>query len=285
MADDENNNLFGLDDSSLSFIDEGSAPGDAVSNPSIDPSSISNDDTNWDFGTSQFDAFDPITTASASQSLYGTSLWDAPVFDLQSASNFDDSLASIDDGSAFIFSGLNDNSINQPPKAAARTKLQTPRQAITLSPAQQEKLRNIAMPPHLSYHSPKSASSPDSNSGDVKKGARGSPNGSKHNAKKRKVVSDDEEEEEEDDEGRPIKKTSHNMIEKRYRNNLNDKIAALRDSVPSLRILSKSAKGEDTTVDREELHGLTPAHKLNKATVGGIRPSIHFYLTNRILGT
>jgi hypothetical protein len=57
------------------------------------------------------------------------------------------------------------------------------------------------------------------------------------------------------------------MIEKRYRTNLNDKIAALRDSVPSLRIMSKSAKGEDTTGDREELHGLTPAHKLNKATV------------------
>ncbi|KAF3761309.1 hypothetical protein M406DRAFT_357688, partial [Cryphonectria parasitica EP155] len=57
------------------------------------------------------------------------------------------------------------------------------------------------------------------------------------------------------------------MIEKRYRTNLNDKIAALRDSVPSLRVLSKSARGEDTTEDREELHGLTPAHKLNKATV------------------
>jgi hypothetical protein len=57
------------------------------------------------------------------------------------------------------------------------------------------------------------------------------------------------------------------MIEKRYRTNLNDKIAALRDSVPSLRIMTKSARGEDTADDREELHGLTPAHKLNKATV------------------
>jgi hypothetical protein len=28
--------------------------------------------------------------------------------------------------------------------------------------------------------------------------------------------------------------TAHNIIEKRYRNNLNSKIAALRDSVPSL---------------------------------------------------
>ena len=65
----------------------------------------------------------------------------------------------------------------------------------------------------------------------------------------------------------PVKKTAHNMIEKRYRTNLNDKIAALRDSVPSLRIMSKSARGEDTADDREELQGLTPAHKLNKATV------------------
>jgi hypothetical protein len=30
--------------------------------------------------------------------------------------------------------------------------------------------------------------------------------------------------------GGPPKKTAHNMIEKRYRTNLNDKIAALRDS-------------------------------------------------------
>jgi hypothetical protein len=78
---------------------------------------------------------------------------------------------------------------------------------------------------------------------------------------------DDDDDEEHGEHERPIKKTAHNMIEKRYRNNLNDKIAALRDSVPSLRIMTKSARGEDTTEDREELHGLTPAHKLNKATV------------------
>ncbi|KAJ3522308.1 hypothetical protein NM208_g12915 [Fusarium decemcellulare] len=87
-------------------------------------------------------------------------------------------------------------------------------------------------------------------------------------SRKRKSSADPEDEEEEDDDGnQPVKKTAHNMIEKRYRTNLNDKIAALRDSVPSLRIMSKSARGEDTTEDREELHGLTPAHKLNKATV------------------
>ena len=64
----------------------------------------------------------------------------------------------------------------------------------------------------------------------------------------------------------PVKKTAHNMIEKRYRTNLNDKIAALRDSVPSLRVMSKGA-GEAGGDEAEDLEGLTPAHKLNKATV------------------
>lgn len=60
----------------------------------------------------------------------------------------------------------------------------------------------------------------------------------------------------------PVKKTAHNMIEKRYRTNLNDKIAALRDSVPSLRVMvKKNSRGEDI---EEDLQGLTPAHKLNK---------------------
>ncbi|KAI5464665.1 hypothetical protein BGZ63DRAFT_350091 [Mariannaea sp. PMI_226] len=126
------------------------------------------------------------------------------------------------------------------------------------------------MPPHLQYQSPKSASSPDSATGEAKMGVLSSPDPAEMSSKasrKRKSSADPEEEEEEDDGNQPIKKTAHNMIEKRYRTNLNDKIAALRDSVPSLRIMSKSARGEDTTEDREELHGLTPAHKLNKATV------------------
>ena len=64
----------------------------------------------------------------------------------------------------------------------------------------------------------------------------------------------------------PAKKTAHNMIEKRYRTNLNDKIAALRDSVPSLRVMARSGNGGDED-ELEDLEGLTPAHKLNKATV------------------
>ncbi|KAJ2903909.1 putative helix-loop-helix dna-binding domain-containing protein [Zalerion maritima] len=84
------------------------------------------------------------------------------------------------------------------------------------------------------------------------------------------------------------KKTAHNMIEKRYRTNLNDKIAALRDSVPALRVMvhrleaaqqgvgvgnggavsSEEADGEDMLM-KEDLGGLAPAHKLNKATILG----------------
>ncbi|KAK0617414.1 hypothetical protein B0T14DRAFT_433257 [Immersiella caudata] len=148
----------------------------------------------------------------------------------------------------------------------------TPDIRNTLTPAQQERLKTIAMPPHLQYHSPKSAGSPDSSSSSHDKGAGSSPDAAgpaKASSRKRKSSAevDDDDDDEDMDGQHPVKKTAHNMIEKRYRTNLNDKIAALRDSVPALRIMSKSARGEDTTEDREELHGLTPAHKLNKATV------------------
>lgn len=81
------------------------------------------------------------------------------------------------------------------------------------------------------------------------------------------------------------KKTAHNMIEKRYRTNLNDKIAALRDSVPALRVMvhrlenaGQSPNGNDDVMEEikaeagldpedVDLGGLTPAHKLNKATI------------------
>ncbi|KAI2633468.1 hypothetical protein GGS21DRAFT_539707 [Xylaria nigripes] len=129
------------------------------------------------------------------------------------------------------------------------------------------------MPTTIPYHSPRSEPSPSSVVGAGKLSTSSSPVGlrefEKPNTRKRKSSTEENEDddEDEDESHQPVKKTAHNMIEKRYRTNLNDKIAALRDSVPSLRIMSKSARGEDTTVDREELQGLTPAHKLNKATV------------------
>ncbi|PSR82499.1 helix-loop-helix DNA-binding domain-domain-containing protein, partial [Coniella lustricola] len=85
------------------------------------------------------------------------------------------------------------------------------------------------------------------------------------------------------------KKTAHNMIEKRYRTNLNDKIAALRDSVPALRVMVhrlenhagadqqgstedimdeiQAEAGLEPGANMDVLNGVTPAHKLNKATI------------------
>ncbi|KAH7312118.1 helix-loop-helix DNA-binding domain-containing protein [Rhexocercosporidium sp. MPI-PUGE-AT-0058] len=125
-----------------------------------------------------------------------------------------------------------------------------------LTPQEESKLRSIAMPSMQAQYPASPTSSPSSPD----------PTGNR----KRKSSLEGEEEDDESTEptnGRcpPVKKTAHNMIEKRYRTNLNDKIAALRDSVPSLRVMSKkNSRGEDI---QEDLQGLTPAHKLNKATV------------------
>ncbi|KAK3396205.1 helix-loop-helix DNA-binding domain-containing protein [Sordaria brevicollis] len=71
----------------------------------------------------------------------------------------------------------------------------------------------------------------------------------------------------------PMKKTAHNMIEKRYRTNLNDKITNLRDAVPSLRRAALrqengNAQYHDAGFEDEEDdydHHTLP--KLNKATI------------------
>jgi hypothetical protein len=57
-------------------------------------------------------------------------------------------------------------------------------------------------------------------------------------------------------------RSSHNIIEKKYRTNINAKITALRDAVPSLRM----AAG-DTDMTLNDLDGLSPASKINKASV------------------
>lgn len=131
--------------------------------------------------------------------------------------------------------------------------------SATLSPRQQSRLIAQAMPSRSRNYpsSPSSASSPEPERC--------------NNGRKRKSTSYGSEDEDEGSpqptsNGRhpPVKKTAHNMIEKRYRTNLNDKIAELRDSVPSLRVITKrNSRGEEVV---EDLDGLTPAHKLNKVS-------------------
>jgi hypothetical protein len=61
------------------------------------------------------------------------------------------------------------------------------------------------------------------------------------------------------------------MIEKRYRTNINDKIAQLRDAVPSLRLMAQRAKAaEDGDGLLESVPGLAApgqCAKPNKATI------------------
>lgn len=111
--------------------------------------------------------------------------------------------------------------------------------------------------------------SPDSSHGKrgISDSPMSSPEPSERPAGLKKRKSDDADDSRRGSKGQPIKKTAHNMIEKRYRTNLNDKIAALRDSVPSLRVMSRPGGGDEEDDDPEDLEGLTPAHKLNKATV------------------
>ncbi|QGI66014.1 hypothetical protein CEK26_009965 [Fusarium fujikuroi] len=284
MADhDSTTSLYGLQDPNLGgFVDDGSV---VKSDPSS--ASLPNDssrpqtqqqyyDAAWQFtGTPPYDSYDPSSsTAPPAQTSYQPSPWNLAFGQDQQnlqqlpISTGVDGLPATTLSPESIYAASNP-SLRQP-SFNDNTVLQ-PALISHLTPALQEKLRNIAMPPHLQYHSPKSASSPDSANGELRRGIFSSPDpadGSSKASRKRKSSADPEDEEEEEEDGdQPVKKTAHNMIEKRYRTNLNEKIAALRDSVPSLRIMSKSARGEDTTEDREELHGLTPAHKLNKATV------------------
>lgn len=143
-----------------------------------------------------------------------------------------------------------------PPTSNVRNS-ETYNLAPVLSPRQKSQLIAQAMPSMKKYpSSPSSASSPEPE---------------QCNGRKRKSTGFDSEDDEEyhspplnsgAKRHPPVKKTAHNMIEKRYRTNLNDKIAALRDSVPSLRVMTRTnSRGEEF---QEDLQGLTPAHKLNK---------------------
>ncbi|KAJ6436491.1 Endonuclease/exonuclease/phosphatase [Purpureocillium lavendulum] len=115
----------------------------------------------------------------------------------------------------------------------------------------------------VTANSPKSASSDNSAKGDEEAmrgfslGLPGLVDGKDTRKRKASARGDDVE-----GKKQPVKRATHNMIERRYRTNVNEKIALLRDSVPSSRI-----RDEGSVDDRNELRGPMPAHKLSKATV------------------
>ncbi|KND90577.1 Sterol regulatory element-binding protein 1 [Tolypocladium ophioglossoides CBS 100239] len=281
MADDDSTSRFGLDDPVFGFMGDGAAASDANSDPSNPPTDGASQpfygsSSTWDFQvTPPFDSFDVSSAGTAPPAQAGsvTTSWPLTAFDQPSRSQVQAVTPSFDGFPPSNVDSTTAFGSNPSTSGQSRPPVLTVTQAGvgTVATMSTEELRNIAMPPHLQYNSPRSASSPDSPRSDAKAGLGSSPDltgpSAKKDNRKRKVTDELDEDDDMDDEDKPVKKTAHNMIEKRYRTNINDKIAALRDSVPSLRIMSKSAMGEDTTEDREELHGLTPAHKLNKATV------------------
>ncbi|KAI9025259.1 helix-loop-helix DNA-binding domain-containing protein [Phycomyces nitens] len=74
-----------------------------------------------------------------------------------------------------------------------------------------------------------------------------------------------------------LKKVAHNAIERRYRNNINDRIQDLKNVVPALykahiREPGPGKRSDDEDMDDEEgtgeiIDGVEVAHKLNKATI------------------
>lgn len=91
-----------------------------------------------------------------------------------------------------------------------------------------------------------------------------------HSSRKRKTSSEDDEGSVEagddsppDSKPQASKKRSHNVIEKRYRANLNEKITELRDSIPSLHGLTRDTNGGSSIHDDD----LSTGNKLNKASI------------------
>jgi hypothetical protein len=116
----------------------------------------------------------------------------------------------------------------------------------TLSPAEEARLRSIAMPAQPYPTSPVcSPPSPDSQR-TRNRHNRTSSETSESDClapRSRHVIN---------------KKKAHSVTEKRYRTNLTDKITVLRDRIPSLRVIAKN-----NSVN-EDLEGVSTTRKLNK---------------------
>jgi hypothetical protein len=153
---------------------------------------------------------------------------------------------SVDMAPAFDFNG---HALNSPTDAAAQQHM-----AFYSSPMwQQQQQQHMGADTYLSQSHvdqssfaapppPVSTPSLRHSPGSLDNGTRASSSSSHsspepaRSARKRKSLSEADDDDQELEpvgkkgKGQPVKKTAHNMIEKRYRTNLNDKIAALRDS-------------------------------------------------------
>jgi hypothetical protein len=81
-----------------------------------------------------------------------------------------------------------------------------------------------------------------------------------HQSRKRKSSADDDDADSQSPGPKRAlgKKAAHKMVEKKYRMNLNDKIAALRDSIPNLRQSDKHCDDDDDNLDGESRRAPNP---------------------------
>lgn len=118
----------------------------------------------------------------------------------------------------------------------------------TLSRAEIARLRTVAMPVQSHAASP-TASSPSSESEGTRRRRNRTlsetPESDCLAPRSKRIIN---------------KRRAHNVIEKRYRTNLVDKLSELRDSIPGLRFETDNSPDEDS-------QSLSAAPKLNKATI------------------
>jgi hypothetical protein len=150
------------------------------------------------------------------------------------------------------------------------------------SPTRFDQSAFVAPPPPVStpslHHSPRSLNNGRASSSSSHSSPEPVAN---NNNKKRKSLEDDDDDLDsvpsgKREKGGPPKKTAHNMIEKRYRTNLNDKIAALRDSTLPV-TLALSSQMQTLVATHTQTDSLTrctqsPRHVTAKRHRGGRRP-------------
>jgi hypothetical protein len=139
-------------------------------------------------------------------------------------------------------------------------QVETPKPHARLSPTEKARLCSIAMPSQSFTASPLSFSlSPDPEESRSRRSRTSSESSESDCLAPRSR--------------RPInKRKAHNVVERRYRTNLADKITVLRDSIPSLR-----AVAENNSPD-EDSPGCSNATKLNK-----VCPAYHTLFTLSVI--